>query len=102
MRRARLLLLASVLDLGACGDGGTNPGGLDAGRDGGGGDDGGSTACPRTAAAADRSRFVVVSHPYDIDGNRSGQYEVLELSTSGMLTRPTARRTFTMGRAIEG
>lgn len=60
----------------------------------------GPAGCARTPAAADRTRFVVVSHPYDAAGERAGGYEVLELSATGALTRPG--RTFTMGRASFG
>ncbi|MDQ3367543.1 MAG: hypothetical protein M3680_19145 [Myxococcota bacterium] len=60
----------------------------------------GPAGCARSPAPADRARHVVVSHPYDAAGERSGQYEVLDLSPTGALTRPG--RTFTMGRATSG
>jgi hypothetical protein len=59
-----------------------------------------SPDCPRPAAADDRLRRVVVSHPYDAAGSASPVYEVLELSTTGALTRPGV--TFRMGRATAG
>jgi hypothetical protein len=81
----------------------------DAARDGGGdgptatdgGGDGG-TACPRTPAAADRIRKVVVSHPYDSSAAKTNVWEVLDLSTTGALTRPSPNVTFTMGVAMYG
>lgn len=60
----------------------------------------GPSGCARTAAPADRPRFVVVSHPYDTAGMQAGGFEVLELSQAGLLTRPN--RLFTMGRALVG
>ena len=78
---------------GGCGDdggAGTTPG--DSGSDGG--------SCPRPTATADRTRFVVVSHPYADASTRSNTWEVLELAPAGVLSRPG--RTFQMGRAIVG
>lgn len=60
----------------------------------------GPAGCARAPAAADRTRHVVVSHPYDTAGAKAGMYEVLELSPAGMLTRPG--RTFELGRATSG
>jgi hypothetical protein len=83
-------------------------GGLsDAGADGGGSGDGGSAedggaACPRTPAAPDRARVVVVSHPYDAQGRQANTYEVLTLSTAGALSRRAPALSFEMGRATEG
>jgi len=54
------------------------------------------SGCVRDPAPADRTRFVVVAHPYDANGGRAATFEVLELSASGELTRPTPRRTFTL------
>src|ERR1700690_1862355 len=56
--------------------------------------------CGRTAAPVDRVRQVVISHPYDAASNEANAWEVLDLSTTGVLTRP--KRTFTMGRATGG
>lgn len=53
--------------------------------------------CPRFAAAADRTRHVVVAHPYLAGGGSSTEYEVLELSQSGDLTRFDPPRTFSLG-----
>ena len=55
-------------------------------------------ACPRTPAAADRGRFVVIAHPYDTAGNASAAFEVLQLSATGALTRFSPPRTFTLGK----
>ena len=60
----------------------------------------GPAGCARPPAAADRTRHVVVSHPYDAAGAKAGAYEVLELSAAGVLSRPG--RTFEMGRATSG
>ncbi len=76
-----------------CGDdggAGTTPG--DSGSDGAG--------CSRAPAAADRTRFVVVSHPYLNGSTPSNAWEVLELTAAGVLSRPG--RTFQMGRATVG
>jgi hypothetical protein len=66
--------------------------------------DGGSDAvidsasgCARAPAAADRTRFVVIAHPYDKDGKSLPAFEVLELSAAGMLTRSSPPRTFMLG-----
>jgi hypothetical protein len=42
----------------------------------------------------------VVSHPYSADSMKANEWEVLDLSTTGELTRPG--RAFTMGRAYIG
>jgi len=60
----------------------------------------GPAGCARTPAAADRPRFVVVSHPYDSAGMKARTYEVLDVGATGALTRPG--RTFSMGRATQG
>ena len=54
----------------------------------------------RDPGPADGPRRVVVSHPYDADGMKANEWEVLDLSATGELTRPG--RTFTMGRAFVG
>ncbi|MFM7200231.1 MAG: hypothetical protein ACKO6N_05520 [Myxococcota bacterium] len=56
--------------------------------------------CPRAAGPEDYVRRVVISKPYDAAGNKSNLYEVLELSTSGALTRTGV--TFQMGRSSFG
>lgn len=60
------------------------------------------TDCTRAPRADDRTRYVVISHPYDADGNRSGSYEVLALSSAGELTRFSPPRTFEMARTTFG
>ncbi len=60
--------------------------------DGGGG-------CPRLPGDADRPRKVVVSHPFDGQGGNGTQFEVLDLTADGTLTRPMV--TFAMGTANE-
>lgn len=56
--------------------------------------------CARTLAPADRTRFAVVSHPYDSSAGQANEWEVLALSSSGALSQTGA--TFTMGRATNG
>ncbi len=61
------------------------------------------TGCPRTPKAPDHVRKVVVSHPFGepTDGGvppKANAYEVLELSTTGTLTK--TNETFTMGRSL--
>lgn len=56
--------------------------------------------CARTLAAADRARKVVISHPYDAAAKKAKVFEVLDLSTSGALTRPATPVTFSMGTAL--
>lgn len=89
----RVLLVAALT---ACGGSSDVPG--DSGADAP--DDGPGTTCVREPAAADRVRRVVVSHPYTDDGMKANEWEVLDLSESGELSRPG--RTFTMGRAFMG
>ncbi len=55
-------------------------------------------ACPRVAKADDRTRKVVVSHPFGEDGSKANLYEVLELSSEGALTR--TNETFEMARGL--
>lgn len=54
--------------------------------------------CMRTAASPDRPRFVVISHPYNAAGDSSPMFEVLDLSTTGALTRPQPPRTFSLAK----
>jgi hypothetical protein len=58
--------------------------------------------CPRTAAAAERARKVVVSHPFSSGTAKATQYEVLDLAVDGTLTRPATPVTFSMGTGFEG
>jgi hypothetical protein len=95
-------LLSLVLVVAACGGGddSSNNGGADGGSGSGGdagGDGGGSGACPRTPAAADRTRYVVVAHPYTAGGSASPKFEVLKLTADGTLSRFEPARTFTLG-----
>jgi hypothetical protein len=98
------LPLPFVLAIAGCGGGGETaddmptvdaPTGADAAVDA-------AAGCPRDPGPDDRARHVVVARPYDVDGNQANTWEVLDLSISGDLTRPTPRRFFTMGRASFG
>ena len=64
------------------------------------GPDGGPQSCNRQLAAPDRVRRVVVSYPYDAQGNTSSDWEVLALSADGTLA--TSGMRFQMGRATDG
>jgi hypothetical protein len=67
------------------------------------GDSGGAQiGCPRIAAAAERARKVVVSHPFGSGTAKATQYEVLDLAADGTLTRPATPVTFSMGTGFEG
>lgn len=57
--------------------------------------------CPRLPAASDRTRYVVVSHPYAASGMPASEWEVVALDASGVLSSATVA-TFTMGRATGG
>jgi hypothetical protein len=61
----------------------------------------GAKGCVRVPAAADRARKVVISHPFLEAGSKAKDFEVLDLSPDGVLTRPTVPVTFTMGTALE-
>jgi hypothetical protein len=98
MRTVAWLLVASSLSLAACGGSSSTPPDGALVIDGATGD--GAGGCPRTAAAADRVRRVVISHPNDATGAKAMAWEVLDLSASGDLSRPG--RTFTMGYANTG
>jgi hypothetical protein len=50
--------------------------------------------CPRTPAAADRTRYVVLAHPYDTAAAASPTFEVLQLTAMGSLSRFSPPRTF--------
>lgn len=56
--------------------------------------------CERVPAAADRTRYMVVSHPFDAQGQGAGRFEVLEVSRGGKVSRPN--RTFALGSAPSG
>src|SRR5262252_7253268 len=51
-------------------------------------------------AAPDRTRRVVISHPYDASGGNANSWDVLDLSPTGAVTMPG--RPFEMGRASDG
>jgi len=57
-------------------------------------------ACPFALPAANRARYVVVSHPFGADGTQANAYEVWDLSITGELSLGGA--TFEMGRASNG
>lgn len=80
------------------GGGGGNGDGA-TGGDGGGGSDGSGT-CTRTGTTPDdHVRNVVVSHPFDADGNKATAFELLTLGTDGSLTRTGT--FFSMGTALD-
>jgi hypothetical protein len=56
--------------------------------------------CPRDPAPADRDRSVVVSKPYDQDSNQAPTYQVLGLSTGGVLS--VTDEVFEMRRTTYG
>lgn len=90
---------ASTVEDASVADGGGRDGGADP-RDGGAGTDGGSAGCPRAPAAADRARWVVVSHPFAAGGGDGNRYSVLALSETGELS--TTETSFTMGTGSGG
>lgn len=59
----------------------------------------GSTSCDRTASTDDHVRNVVISHPFDADGNKTTAFELLTLGTDGTLTRTGT--FFSMGTALD-
>ena len=63
-------------------------------------DDAKPAGCPRMAAAADRARKVVVSHPFGADGGKTTAYEVVDLAADGTLSHPSTPVTFAMGTAL--
>lgn len=80
------------------GTGGGSGGGSGGGTGGGVGGGAGDAGCPRLPGPADRTRFVVASHPFPADGgSKDDQYEVFTFSPTGALT-PTGQ-FFRMGRA---
>ncbi len=88
--------LVWLIALTACGGGGSDSDGMlppDAPVDG-------PAGCARAPGPPDRSRFVVVSHPYDAAGMKAPTYEVLAVSAAGVLSRPGV--TFELGRATQG
>ena len=57
-------------------------------------------ACPREAAPADRVRRIVISHPFLAAGGNANNWDVLDLSATGDISKPG--RPFVMGNAAEG
>ncbi len=95
--------LAGFLALAASACGPSNiASGADAGgaADAGESVDAGSPGCHSQAKGADRPRKVILAHPFDSAGNKAEVYDVLDLSSSGVVTQPATRQTFTMGRAL--
>jgi DNA-binding beta-propeller fold protein YncE len=58
--------------------------------------------CSRPTPPDDYTRKVVLSHPFDVKGNPANTYDVYELSSTGTVTTPPARVSFTMGVAAMG
>jgi hypothetical protein len=115
MNTVRLSRLYVVLCLAACGTDAANgvqsadagmtmaPDGQATDRDAGNGapqDSGGLPACVRMPRSADADRFIVVAHPFKSDGSKDKRYEVLKLSSDGVVTK--TGKTFTMGNGFEG
>ncbi|HEY4175594.1 MAG TPA: hypothetical protein VGM90_02120 [Kofleriaceae bacterium] len=110
----KTLALVLVAALGACGSDGSNNGddgmpvdgqpGVDTGS--GSNDSDGGVPCNdhSIAAAADRTRYMVVAHPFAADFNGGAKlFEVLTLSETGELTRAQNKRQFELeGRANYG
>jgi DNA-binding beta-propeller fold protein YncE len=108
------LAFVLVALLGACGGGGggnngddVQPGDDQPGIDGGSGSgsDGGIQCVDHgVAAPADRTRYVVVAHPFAADfGGGAPLFEVLTLSQTGELSQAANKRTFELaGRASYG
>lgn len=102
LRRSAPILLASLFF--ACGSDGTpaDPPADDASAPPASPDGGGADApvnpCPRAPAPEDRTRKVVVSHPFVSAGTKGTSFEVYELSTAGALSKTNV--TFEMGTAL--
>lgn len=62
--------------------------------------DSSSSPCPRKPGAADRTRRIVVSHPFGANRKKVGLYEVMTLSPDGQITRD--KTTFNMGVSVFG
>jgi hypothetical protein len=61
---------------------------------------GDSGGCHATLGAADRTRKLVVSHPFDNAGNASADFEVFDIDDTGAITEPDVH--FTLGASTEG
>lgn len=80
------------------GGGGSAMGGGGGSATGGGGGTTTDAGCPRALAPADRTRYLVASHPFPSDGgSRDDLYEVFSVSPSGAVA--STGRFFRMGRA---
>jgi len=58
------------------------------------------SGCVFDPGPADRERVVVVSRPYAEDFTQAGDYEVMHISSAGVLSRPNI--VFTMARTFSG
>jgi hypothetical protein len=56
--------------------------------------------CHGALAAADRTRRIVVSHPFDTAENASGDFEVFAIDGMGVITQPNVH--FALGPTTEG
>jgi hypothetical protein len=92
-------LLACVVLAAGCGDDSNNSTMPD-GNNGTMGDGSGANGCPRTPAAADRDRYVVVAHPYNTTGQSASTFEVLKLSSAGALSAFSPPRIFMLGNRM--
>lgn len=88
---------ASTTDGGGALDGAVDPGTDSAAPDAA---PDGPAGCSRTLAPADRARKVVISHPFKESGDKAVDFEVLDLSAAGVLTKPATPVKFTMGTAL--
>lgn len=95
----RLLLVVALTGAGCGDDGGAGAPDAEPAPDGEVAPDA-DGGCPRAPAAADRARKVVVSHPYDADGEGANVYRVLDLAEDGALSDPGV--TFELGRSTLG
>ncbi len=56
--------------------------------------------CHASGGPADRTRRIVVSHPYDVASNPSSDFEVFDLSQAGVITEPDVH--FQLGVTTNG
>ncbi|MGC4120960.1 MAG: hypothetical protein QM765_41570 [Myxococcales bacterium] len=67
--------------------------------------DAGFVSCGRVAKSPDRPRKIVLAHPFTDDpanNNKAKVWDILDLSTTGEVTMPNPRVSFTMGRGSYG
>jgi hypothetical protein len=81
--------------LAACGDDGSLS--VDGGAADGAISDAPPSMCNRVPAAADRTRYIVVSRPYDSGGAAASMYEVLSLTAEGTLAQMSPPKLFSLG-----